>query len=239
MTRTLTIGRLLESFTVEGVSTRTAFRPLVSFSPRPPYDEQQGISSPLVGCGSVGMAETAFFWLLKTLFIFSVFTVPTFPSSQYLQYKTNWLINSINDLKLENISLVVGIYRGSWFQPRWNHTSLAERQTLSGSKPSGWELSLLVVFFTHTAINDSRHSSEHRLFQAAGRVLRVRGSSFLEKTCLGTPKKRAVSNKNAFHCSWKEKARTRHAVARAAGVKWRLQGEYCEFEDHLFRKDAS
>jgi hypothetical protein len=31
----------------------------------------------------VGEAETAFFGLLKTLFILPVFTVPTFPSSQY------------------------------------------------------------------------------------------------------------------------------------------------------------
>jgi hypothetical protein len=61
-----------------------------------------------------------------------------------------------------------------------------------------------VPIITHIVINDSRHSSEHRLFQAAGRVLRVRGSSFLEKTCLGTPKKRQ-SQKKCFSLQLKRK----------------------------------
>ena len=37
---------------------------------------------------------------------------------------------------------------------------------------------------------------------AAGRVFRVRGSSFLEKTCLGSPKKRGLPEKKAFQCNW-------------------------------------
>ena len=35
----------------------------------------------------VGEADTAFFDVLKTLFIFTVFTYPTFPSSQYYNIK--------------------------------------------------------------------------------------------------------------------------------------------------------
>jgi hypothetical protein len=40
-----------------------------------------------VGCVKDGKAETAFFGVLKTLFILPVFTVPTFPSSQYYNIK--------------------------------------------------------------------------------------------------------------------------------------------------------
>ena len=60
----------------------------------------------------VGEADTAFLRLLKTLFIFSVFNYPTFPSSQYYNIKQIKHIKHIDDLKLENISFVVGIYRG-------------------------------------------------------------------------------------------------------------------------------
>jgi hypothetical protein len=40
-----------------------------------------------VGFVKVGKAETAFFGVLKTLFILPVFTVPTFPSSQIYNIK--------------------------------------------------------------------------------------------------------------------------------------------------------
>jgi hypothetical protein len=59
----------------------------VSFTPAPPYDEHEGFGCPPVGCGKVVKAETAFFDFLKTLFILPVFTVPTFPSSQYYNIK--------------------------------------------------------------------------------------------------------------------------------------------------------
>ena len=50
-----------------------------------------------VGFVKVGKAETAFFGVLKTLFILPVFTVPTFPSSQIYNIK-QLIINSIKDL---------------------------------------------------------------------------------------------------------------------------------------------
>jgi hypothetical protein len=50
-----------------------------------------------VGFVKVGKAETAFFGVLKTLFILPVFTVPTFPSSQSYNIK-QLIINSIKDL---------------------------------------------------------------------------------------------------------------------------------------------
>jgi hypothetical protein len=65
--------------------------------------------------------------------------------------------------------------------------------------------------------------------------LRVRGSSFQEKMCLGSPKKRTALKKG-FSLQSKKKARARHAIAWRAWVKSTLRDECFEFEAHLFRK---
>ena len=92
------IERLLGSFTVEG------FPPEVVLLEKNAPLEFEGDSrrsrtarklreiveinaQTAVGCVKDGKAETAFFGVLKTLFILPVFTVPTFPSSQYYNIK--------------------------------------------------------------------------------------------------------------------------------------------------------
>ena len=50
---------------------------------------------------------------------------------------------------------------------------------------------------------------------AAGRVFRVQGSSFQEKTCLGSPKNRTAQKKRLFNAI-KKKARARHAIAQGS-----------------------
>ena len=53
---------------------------------------------------------------------------------------------------------------------------------------------------------------------AAGRVFRVRGSSFLEKTCLGSPKKRVVPKKRLFNTINKKGARAMLRARQALAI---------------------
>ena len=99
MMRTLITGRLLGSFTVEGFPPEVV---LPASHPAPREFEGDSRNSrtasklreiveihaqTAVGFVKVGKAETAFFGVLKTLFILPVFTVPTFPSSQIYNIK--------------------------------------------------------------------------------------------------------------------------------------------------------
>ena len=71
---------------------------------------------------------------------------------------------------------------------------------------------------------------------AAGRVFRVRGSSFLEKTCLGSPKKRGLPEKRLFNAIKKKDAR---ATCNRSGSMCKvhitqLNVIYCKNTDALF-----